>query len=147
MLTLKGSFPYVTSGHPTGANFGFCDGAVRFLTSTIDGTVYSKIITPAGSKLPLPTSNCPSARTRSSSKLAETETIAATTGIQETRSEPAPRARPGGFFICPGMKMAREEDDGLLATGHYNHSPFLELICVHLHSSADNTTEHRVGLP
>ena len=32
---------------------GFCDGAVRFITNTIDGTVYSKIITPAGSKLPL----------------------------------------------------------------------------------------------
>ena len=32
---------------------GFCDGAVRFIRNTIDGTVYSKIITPAGSKLPL----------------------------------------------------------------------------------------------
>ncbi len=31
---------------------GFCDGGVRFITNTIDGTVYSKIITPAGSKLP-----------------------------------------------------------------------------------------------
>jgi len=41
-------------GHPTGANFAFCDGAVRFISNTIDGTVYSKIITPAGSKLPVP---------------------------------------------------------------------------------------------
>ena len=32
---------------------GFCDGAVRFIINTIDGTVYSKIITPAGSKLPV----------------------------------------------------------------------------------------------
>ena len=32
---------------------GFCDGAVRFISNTIDGTVYSKIITPAGSKLPV----------------------------------------------------------------------------------------------
>ena len=32
---------------------GFCDGGVRFISNTIDGTVYSKIITPAGSKLPL----------------------------------------------------------------------------------------------
>lgn len=51
-LTLKGSFPFVTSGHPNGANFAFCDGAVRYISNTIDGTVYSKIITPAGSKLP-----------------------------------------------------------------------------------------------
>ena len=34
---------------------GFCDGGVRFINNTIDGTVYAKIITPAGSKLPLPT--------------------------------------------------------------------------------------------
>jgi hypothetical protein len=31
----------------------FCDGAVRFISSSIDGTVYSKIITPAGSAVPL----------------------------------------------------------------------------------------------
>jgi prepilin-type N-terminal cleavage/methylation domain-containing protein/prepilin-type processing-associated H-X9-DG protein len=52
-LTLKGSFPFISSGHPTGANFGFCDGAVRFISNNIDGTVYAKIITPAGSKLPI----------------------------------------------------------------------------------------------
>ncbi|MGO9597589.1 MAG: DUF1559 domain-containing protein [Isosphaeraceae bacterium] len=52
-LSLKGSFPFISSGHPTGANFGFCDGAVRFISNTIDGTVYAKIITPAGSKLPI----------------------------------------------------------------------------------------------
>jgi len=59
VLTLKGSFPYVTSGHPNGACFAFCDGAARFLTATIDGTVYSKIITPAGSKLPVPYKQLP----------------------------------------------------------------------------------------
>lgn len=32
---------------------GFCDGAVRFIRSTIEGTVYAKLITPAGSQLPL----------------------------------------------------------------------------------------------
>jgi prepilin-type processing-associated H-X9-DG protein len=58
-LTLKGTFPYVTSGHPQGCNFAFCDGAVRFLTNTIDGAVYSKIITPAGSRLPLPYKQLP----------------------------------------------------------------------------------------
>jgi len=59
VLTIKGTFPFVTSGHPTGSNFAFCDGAVRFLSSSIDGTVYSKILTPAGSKLPLPYKQLP----------------------------------------------------------------------------------------
>ncbi len=52
-LTLEGSFPFTNSGHPGGTNMAFCDGAVRFITNTIDGTVYSKILTPAGSRLPL----------------------------------------------------------------------------------------------
>jgi len=52
-LTTEGSFPFSNSGHPGGCNMMFCDGAVRFITSTIDGTVYAKMITPAGSKLPL----------------------------------------------------------------------------------------------
>jgi len=52
-LTLEGSYPFSNSGHPAGCNMGFCDGAVRFINNTIDGTVYSKIITPSGSKLPV----------------------------------------------------------------------------------------------
>ncbi len=52
-LTIEGSYPFSNSAHPAGANMGFCDGAVRFIRNQIDGTVYSKIITPAGSKLPL----------------------------------------------------------------------------------------------
>jgi prepilin-type N-terminal cleavage/methylation domain-containing protein/prepilin-type processing-associated H-X9-DG protein len=52
-LTLEGSFPLANSAHPSGANYGFCDGAVRFVTNSIDGTVYAKILTPAGSRLPL----------------------------------------------------------------------------------------------
>jgi prepilin-type N-terminal cleavage/methylation domain-containing protein/prepilin-type processing-associated H-X9-DG protein len=51
-LTIEGGYPFTNSGHPSGANMGFCDGAVRFVTNTIDGTVYSKMITSAGSKLP-----------------------------------------------------------------------------------------------
>jgi prepilin-type processing-associated H-X9-DG protein len=51
-LTLKGTSPYVNSGHPSGANFVFTDGAVRFISDSIDGTVYSKIITPQGSRMP-----------------------------------------------------------------------------------------------
>ena len=52
-LTVKGSFPYSNSEHNGGVNMAFCSGSVRFVTNTIDGTVYSKIITPAGSRLPL----------------------------------------------------------------------------------------------
>ncbi len=52
-LTLDGSYPFSNSAHPGGCNMGFCDGAVRFINSNIDGTVYAKMITPAGSKLPM----------------------------------------------------------------------------------------------
>jgi prepilin-type processing-associated H-X9-DG protein len=48
----EGSYPFSNSAHPGGCNMGFCDGAVRYIKSTIDGIVYSKIITPQGSKLP-----------------------------------------------------------------------------------------------
>lgn len=53
-LTIKGTFPFITSGHANGSNYAFCDGSVRFINNTISGTVFSKIITPAGSKLPIP---------------------------------------------------------------------------------------------
>lgn len=59
VLTMKGSFPMINSGHPAGSNFAFCDGSVRFISNTLDGTVYSKIITPAGTKLPLPYKQLP----------------------------------------------------------------------------------------
>jgi prepilin-type processing-associated H-X9-DG protein len=52
-LTIEGSFPFTNSGHSGGSNMMFADGAVRFITSNIDGTVYAKMITPAGSRLPL----------------------------------------------------------------------------------------------
>jgi prepilin-type N-terminal cleavage/methylation domain-containing protein/prepilin-type processing-associated H-X9-DG protein len=52
-LTIEGSFPFTNSAHPGGFNMAFCDGAVRFITSQIDGAVYAKIITPSGSRLPL----------------------------------------------------------------------------------------------
>ncbi len=51
-LTNEGAFPFSNSGHPGGCNMVFCDGATRFISSTISGTVYAKILTPAGSKLP-----------------------------------------------------------------------------------------------
>lgn len=49
----KGTFPFSNSGHPSGCNMVFTDGATRFISSSIDGTVYAKMITPAGSKLPV----------------------------------------------------------------------------------------------
>jgi len=52
-FTSEGGYPFANSAHPAGLNLGFCDGAVRFVTNTMDGTVYSKILTPAGSKLPV----------------------------------------------------------------------------------------------
>ena len=48
----EGSFPFANSGHRGGCNFAFCDGAVRFLSESIDGKVYAQIITPAGTTLP-----------------------------------------------------------------------------------------------
>jgi prepilin-type N-terminal cleavage/methylation domain-containing protein/prepilin-type processing-associated H-X9-DG protein len=51
-ITTEGAFPYPTSNHIGGVNVLFCDGGVRFIADTVDGTVYSKLITPAGSKLP-----------------------------------------------------------------------------------------------
>jgi prepilin-type processing-associated H-X9-DG protein len=51
-LSVEGSSPFPLSTHGSGVNTAFCDGSCRFLKSTIDGTVYSKLITPAGSRLP-----------------------------------------------------------------------------------------------
>jgi prepilin-type processing-associated H-X9-DG protein len=52
-LSIKGSFPFSNSAHSGGCNMVFCDEAVRFISATINGTVYAKIITPAGSRLPV----------------------------------------------------------------------------------------------
>jgi prepilin-type N-terminal cleavage/methylation domain-containing protein/prepilin-type processing-associated H-X9-DG protein len=51
-ITNEGYFPFSNSAHPGGCNMAFCDGAVRFITSTINGTTYAKILTPAGGRLP-----------------------------------------------------------------------------------------------
>ena len=48
---LNGSFPYPSSSHADGVNVAMCDGSVRFIKNTIDGTTWSKLITPAGGKL------------------------------------------------------------------------------------------------
>ena len=51
-FTVEGSFPFANSRHRGGCNFVFCDGSVRYLRDTIDGTLYSKLITPTGGSLP-----------------------------------------------------------------------------------------------
>jgi len=51
-LTDKGSSPFANSGHPSGVNAVMCDGSVKFISATIDGTVYAQILSPAGGKLP-----------------------------------------------------------------------------------------------
>jgi prepilin-type N-terminal cleavage/methylation domain-containing protein/prepilin-type processing-associated H-X9-DG protein len=49
---LKGSSPFITSGHPGGFNVVMCDGSVHYLKNNINGTVFAKIVTSSGSKLP-----------------------------------------------------------------------------------------------
>ena len=51
-ITTEGSFPFPSSNHTGGVNVLFCDGGVRFISDTVDGTVWSKLITPGGSRLP-----------------------------------------------------------------------------------------------
>ena len=52
-LTVEGSTNFPTSGHPGGINCCFCDGSTRFIPAHINGTVWAKAITPAGSRLPI----------------------------------------------------------------------------------------------
>jgi len=51
-LTDTGSSPFTNSNHPGGFNTVFCDGSVRFLSATMNGTIYAKILSPAGGKMP-----------------------------------------------------------------------------------------------
>ncbi len=51
-LGLESELPYPNSYHKGGVNVLMCDGSMRFISDTIDGTVYAKLITPAGSTLP-----------------------------------------------------------------------------------------------
>ena len=47
----EGQSPFANSLHNGLLIVGMCDGSVRTINSSIDGTVYSKLITPAGQKL------------------------------------------------------------------------------------------------
>jgi len=49
--TDEGSSPYASSRHNGGVNTVMCDGSARFVSDTIDGKVWAKLITPAGSQL------------------------------------------------------------------------------------------------
>ncbi len=49
---LKGASPFANSEHPGGFVVGMCDGSSRFLSETIDATVWAKLITPDGQNLP-----------------------------------------------------------------------------------------------
>jgi prepilin-type N-terminal cleavage/methylation domain-containing protein/prepilin-type processing-associated H-X9-DG protein len=48
----KGMFPHPNSGHVVGINVLFCDGSVHFIQKSVNGVVWSKLLTPAGSQLP-----------------------------------------------------------------------------------------------
>jgi len=48
----KGYAPFPNSRHPGLIVVGLCDGSSRTLNTKINGTVYAKLITPAGSNLP-----------------------------------------------------------------------------------------------
>jgi prepilin-type N-terminal cleavage/methylation domain-containing protein len=58
-LSTKGSFTFPSSGHPNLVNVVMCDGSTKSLTSTINSLVYSKLITPAGSRLTGPIRQTP----------------------------------------------------------------------------------------
>jgi prepilin-type N-terminal cleavage/methylation domain-containing protein/prepilin-type processing-associated H-X9-DG protein len=51
-LTGDGTSPYPASYHSGGVNVLFCDNSVKFVSDAINGTVWSKLMTPAGSRLP-----------------------------------------------------------------------------------------------
>jgi prepilin-type N-terminal cleavage/methylation domain-containing protein len=53
-LATEGSSPFVNSKHPGGFVVGMVDGSTRFLQDSIDGTVWAKLVTPAGQNLPTP---------------------------------------------------------------------------------------------
>ena len=50
--TDEGSSPYPNSKHSGGVNVTMADGSVKFIKTDIDGTVWSKLLSPAGQNLP-----------------------------------------------------------------------------------------------
>jgi prepilin-type processing-associated H-X9-DG protein len=55
----KGASPFPNSGHPEGIPVAFCDGSVRVIPRSIDGRIWSKLITPDGESLTPPFGQLP----------------------------------------------------------------------------------------
>lgn len=52
-ITMKGVAPFPNSGHPGAINVLFCDGSVHSISKSVDGLIWAKALTPAGSILPV----------------------------------------------------------------------------------------------
>lgn len=48
----EGFSPYISSGHSGGCNVVMADGSTKFISQTISGTVFAKLLSPQGAKLP-----------------------------------------------------------------------------------------------
>lgn len=48
----EGLSPFLSSGHSGGVNVVMADGSTRFISQTVSGTVFAKLLSPQGSKLP-----------------------------------------------------------------------------------------------
>jgi hypothetical protein len=59
MVGAEGGSPFPSSRHSGGIHVGMCDGAVRFVKADIDGTIWAKLITPDGERLPAPFGQLP----------------------------------------------------------------------------------------
>lgn len=46
----KGARPFPNSNHSRGINVVFCDGSARFLSESLDRSIYAQLITPAGTQ-------------------------------------------------------------------------------------------------
>ena len=46
-----GQAPFPSSLHPGGVNFANCEGGARFVSEDIDRSVYTRLITPSGTRL------------------------------------------------------------------------------------------------
>lgn len=51
-LNDEGSFPFPYGRHPGGIVVTMCDGSARFIKTDISGSIWSKLLTPAGESLP-----------------------------------------------------------------------------------------------
>ena len=48
--TADGNSPFPSSLHPGGVNVCLCDGSARFVSESIDMTVYAYVMAPAGTR-------------------------------------------------------------------------------------------------